>query len=443
MGFKNFRFQLALRMLCTMFFLSAFILTVFNGHYIFISIFFLLAFIYMMFNLYSYIDRINNHYISFLESIINSDFNRIFHFQSLGGSFFRLHQLFDRVRIEVQQIKSQRDEQIYYLNMVIDQLGIGILTYDQAGKIDRINQAGKTIFMNNNPYYVRDLYETHHDLIEIIQSLKDDEKITYKSELNHESKTYMVQCTRLQFKDKWLKLITIQDIRSEMEENEIEAWQKLIRVLTHEIMNSITPITSLASTISVMIDEHTPQNYSDIKNAVDTIHKRSVGLLSFVESFRNLVKIPKPVYKSISTSDFLNRLNQLTAHSLKNSSIKVMYHLPINNFNFTSDERLLEQAMINLINNALEVLDNSTQGTVEIFLEKNDLNQIKIRVIDNGPGIPKNNLDKIFIPFYTTKKNGSGIGLSIVKQVINRLKGRISVQSETNISTCFEIILPQ
>lgn len=442
MGFKNFKIQLIFRLVLSFLFISAFFITLLVSKMIFLAMLFLICFMVTFYLLYQYINKINNNYIAFLESILNEDFNRIFQFQSLGGSFIKLNEMFEKVRLEMVKAKGDRDEQSYYLNTILEQLGTAVFTYDNQGKIERINKTGKMLFGVPEAFNLKDLSAIQPGLIERIGNLSNGQKTTCKMQMNHENKTLMIQVADLQFKQKSLRLVTIQDIRSEMEENEIDAWQKLIRVLTHEIMNSITPITSLASTISVMVENSESSFSQDIREAVETIQKRSTGLLSFVESFRNLVRIPLPVKKSFIAQDFLNRLKLLTEHKCKEYQVELILKMPETPVTIISDETLLEQAMINLVNNAAESLKDNPNGVINLSFETKDNQLAGFSVTDNGNGIMPSNLEKIFIPFFTTKKNGSGIGLSLVKQIITRLKGNISVQSEENNCTTFEITLP-
>jgi len=229
----------------------------------------------------------------------------------------------------------------------------------------------------------------------------------------------------------------------------MEAWQKLIRVLTHEIMNSITPISSLSSTVNLMIkeiknyvaqeDPEKVETIDDIQNAILTIHKRSVGLMHFVESYRNLTKIPKPNFKIISIQNIFNNIQTLMEKNIYANNIIFTCSVEPYDLILSVDEELIEQVLINLIKNSIRALENIKDGKIEMkaFLSKQG--KSIIQVIDNGLGISKEALDKIFVPFFTTSSKGSGIGLSLSRQIVKLHGGTISVSSRTDEETCFTL----
>ncbi|HOD55211.1 MAG TPA: HAMP domain-containing sensor histidine kinase, partial [Candidatus Cloacimonadota bacterium] len=262
----------------------------------------------------------------------------------------------------------------------------------------------------------------------------------FKSE-DWNSKTLSIQSNRIQFKDKVIKLISIKDIKSEMDEQEMSSWQKLIRVLTHEIMNSITPITSLSATASALINfsDHPSEFSEDIKNAILTIHKRSSGLISFVDSFRNLVKIPEAHLTSVKVKTLFDSLHQMIQSDLQKHQIDLQISIePDTTISILTDESLLQQALINLLNNAMDAVKESAEKQIMLkAVQYQDYTLIQLT--DNGIGIDSQNLENIFIPFFTTKKSGNGIGLSIVKQILFKLKADINVHSEPNQGCRFDI----
>ncbi len=218
-----------------------------------------------------------------------------------------------------------------------------------------------------------------------------------------------------------------------IEKNEIESWQKLIRVLNHEIMNSITPILSLSETLSER--EANEKNYPVMQQAMQTIHRRSKGLLEFVENYRKLTRIPAPVLKQVYVNDLLENLRQLFPEDyidIKESEI---------NFTMLIDKTQIEQVMINLVKNAVEACQKQENPKIEVVISQPDKKVTIIEVSDNGSGIMPNAIDEVFVPFYTTKPKGSGIGLSLCRQIINRHGGKISVESTPDTGSSFRISL--
>ncbi len=218
-----------------------------------------------------------------------------------------------------------------------------------------------------------------------------------------------------------------------IEKNEVESWQKLIRVLNHEIMNSITPILSLSETLSER--EADEKNYPVMQQAMQTIHRRSRGLLEFVENYRKLTRIPAPVLKQVYVNDMLGNLRQLFPEDY------IEIKEPEKNFTMLIDKAQIEQVLINLIKNAGEACQKQENPKIEVVTTQPNKNETVIEVSDNGCGIMPNSIDEVFVPFYTTKPQGSGIGLSLCRQIVNRHGGKISVESQENVGTIFKVTL--
>jgi len=245
-------------------------------------------------------------------------------------------------------------------------------------------------------------------------------------------------------------LVSFQDIHAELEAKEIESWQNLIRVLTHEIMNSITPISSLTKTINQMIFDQESDEIAinplelgereDVKLALETIGKRSEGLINFVEIYRNLTRIPKPNFRHISVLELFQNVEQLFALQFKEKEIDFSFKIIPESVRITADPDLIEQVLINLILNAIHALEDCDKPELKLVSRFNRNNRVKIEVADNGKGIKPDLLDKIFMPFFTSKKEGSGIGLSLSRQIMQMHKGSIQVKSITQKGSVFILV---
>jgi signal transduction histidine kinase len=257
-----------------------------------------------------------------------------------------------------------------------------------------------------------------------------------------------IHATSFIVQNRSLTLISIQNIQSELEEKELEAWQNLIRVLTHEIMNSITPISSLASTANKIL-EQAQQNIEgqldvhevihDVKQAVQTIDTRSQGLLKFVESYRKLTRLPKPEFQIVSVRKLFEHIIPLMLPKFQEKGILFSQKIEPETLEITADPSLIEQVLINLIQNAVDWSDRNRQIKILLEADLGTAGHPLIRVTDNGPGIEKEALEKIFIPFFTTKQDGSGVGLSLSRQIMRLHKGTISVQSKPDENTIFTL----
>jgi nitrogen fixation/metabolism regulation signal transduction histidine kinase len=256
-----------------------------------------------------------------------------------------------------------------------------------------------------------------------------------------------VYVIELMMRGEQFKLVSLQNIQSELEEKEMEAWQNLVKVLTHEIMNSITPISSLAGTIKSDIEqklEHaesvSDSDLEDYLMGIATVEKRSEGLINFVSDFRSLAHIPAPKFSSIRLSQLFDQLQVLFHHQLENKGITFRKELDPEELILFGDQTQIEQVLINLLQNAIQAVEDSEQKLVRLRAFIDEAGKIILEVCDTGKGIEEEALSKIFIPFFTTKKKGSGIGLSLSKQIMRRHKGNIQVRSQLGEGTTFKLI---
>ena len=257
--------------------------------------------------------------------------------------------------------------------------------------------------------------------------------------------------TEFKVADRLIRMATIKDIQNELEENEMESWQKLIRVLTHEIMNSITPIASITQTLNSMIkdvkstytnafkDEGETEAIEEIELAIETIHKRSIGLLHFVESYRDLTRIPTPKYTIFSIRELFDNLRGLMKEEMNHRKIQCFATIMPENLELSADEQLIEQVLINLLKNSIQALEKTEQPNIELKAFTDSYGKIIIQLSDNGQGIIPEVLDKIFVPFFTTKPKGSGIGLSLSRQILRLHGGTLTAHSEPDIETVFTL----
>ncbi len=282
-------------------------------------------------------------------------------------------------------------------------------------------------------------------------NLKPGENYLVKVQDEEDILQLAIYGTEFKIKDKVIILATIKDIQNVLEDQETEAWQKLIRVLTHEIMNSITPISSLSSTLDLTLKQFidtgsenfaencTIDTAKEIQQALHTINKRSNGLLHFVNTYRNLTRIPKPNFKIIRIKELIDNISKLFEDELNQKQIKLSKSIEPSNIEFSIDEQLLEQVLINLIQNAIQALINIKEPIIEIKGFYNKRGRITLQLLDNGQGILPDVLEKIFIPFFTTKPQGSGIGLSLSRQIMKLHGGTITAKSEPNQGTIFTL----
>ncbi len=398
-----------------------------------------------------YIDRTNRILNNFLESIRYSDFSRTFHIEGESSSFEKLKNSFNDVIKDFQEVRAEKEENYYYLQTVIQHIGIALIAFQKDGKVELINNATKKLFQVRNLQNIESLRNISPNLVEQLFSIQHGEKSLVKIQQKENLLQLIVYATELTVHNRRITLVSIKDIQQELEEKEMESWQKLIRVLTHEIMNSITPISSLSSTVNLIIEDLTEnlneqnvqeenlETLNEISTALKTIHKRADGLLHFVDTYRNLTKIPKPNFTIFRISHLFMSIKGLFDEEIKSKNINCVIITEPESLELSADEHLIEQVLINLIKNAVHALENTKNPTIQLITKLNSRGKTIIQVIDNGPGILPDVLERIFIPFFTTKPKGSGIGLSLSRQILRLHGGTINAYSEPNKETKFTL----
>ncbi len=449
MIYKNFRFNLIIRIII----LAASILLFFyfvEEEYFIAPVLIGIAAIFQITSLIRYIDRTNRELTSFLESIRFSEFTRTFQIEGMGNSFDELNKAFNEVIVDFQKVRSEKEEHFHYLQTIVQNIDVSVIAYQKDGNVELINRTAKRIFQVTSLKNIKFLESKSKELVDTLLNIKPGENKLIRVNDEEEILQLAIYATNIKIKDKLIILTTIKDIQNVLEEQETEAWQKLIRVLTHEIMNSITPIASLSSTLENLLknlsaekkgkvfslDKNTVQ---EIQEALQTINKRSNGLLHFVNTYRNLTRIPKPNFKVCSVLEIFKNIQKLMEEELHLNNIEFKTNIEPPIIKITADEQLIEQVLINLIKNSIYALRKKNKGMIQLHGFLNKRERVTIQVIDNGPGILKDVLDKIFIPFFTTKPSGSGIGLSLSKQILRLHNGAISAHSEPEKETVFTL----
>ena len=403
---------------------------------------FALAFILELAYLYYFLHRTQRTLQDFLESAKYMD-KLVDTKGPISISKFKLsyNEILDLIR------KSRLDKELehQYFRNTIEHLNTGILSYDSEDRIDIINQAAKDLLQVKELRNLQDLDTIIPGLVEEVRSIKTGQNRLFSSYRLEESLLLTLRCSDFILAERPIRLISLQNIKQEIEEEEIIAWQKLIRVLTHEIMNSVSPVKSLTHTlISLLEIENRPVSLSEISNETLTkcliglkaIENRSKGLMSFVENYRSLTRVPEPVMQEIHVQSWLENLVFLMKEV--QGSDKINFHLDVQPADLLlwGDERLLGQVLLNLLKNSIDALNGIENGKISIVASRNSEGSISVEVSDNGKGIGKEDLDSIFIPFYSTKEGGSGIGLSLARQIM-RLHGASIRASSSNGITRF------
>lgn len=387
-------------------------------------------------------EQTNRHLVRFLESVKYGDTVQMQSVARLGSSFEDLTKAFTSVVQDFERIRTEKEEQYLALQTILHHVSIGLLSFDDNEMIDFINPAARRMLGLTQIRTLATLNIHHKPLADALRNIPKNGKSLVKLVVGEEILQLALASTTFRQRGRDITLISLQNIVSELEDQEIIAWQKLIRVLTHEIMNSIAPITSLAETVSTLLAEDLPDDeqerrevMSDMRDASSTIARRSAGLLSFVENYRTLSRIPEPNFAILRVETLLKDIIRLFEQEAKEKNIILEYSITPYSLEITGDRSMLDQVIINLVKNALQA--SSAGGKVTVTAYQHLTGRIIIEVSDNGTGIAPEALDKIFIPFFTTKPDGSGIGLSFARQALRKHGATISVSSELNRGTTF------
>src|SRR5664280_2269918 len=361
-------------------------------------------------------------------------------------SFDLLNLTYNEIIDSIQKVKIEKEAEHHYFLNTIEHVGIGLISFNEAGDVELFNRAARDLsgieFIRN----IQELDKSIPGISELMFFLKQGHSKMIKVVSGDEILKLSIRKTVFKIQDRTVNLVSLQNIRTELEEEEIEVWKKLISVLTHEIMNSVSPIKSLTNTVIKMFDKNTiSEGYKgsahndDILLALKTIQKRSKGLLSFVEIYRNLTKIPLPVFHEIELKNLFSEILILLNSQLKSSGIVLSTEVIPISLKLTADEKLITQVIINLIKNSIESVNNKKDGKIQIKAFHSTQSEIIIQVTDNGTGIPADIIDKVFIPFFTTKEHGSGICLSLSRQIMKLHGGTIEVSSKPGFDTVFSL----
>ena len=441
--FKNFKIQV-------LFYLGAILLVVVGAG---ASIFLLETEAYLLvlvpvlvlliWRLFRQVDKTNREIANFLANIQYNDYEAHFpESRAAADSYQKLHSAFNLVTEKFRDIRSEKEAQFQFLQAIVENVDTGLICFDQKGKTVLINKGLQQILHKSyfpNFAAVRSYSES---MYEALQSIAPGERLLVKLVVNNQIVQLAVRKTILQMRDDALHLYALHNIHAELEDQEVASWQKLIRILTHEIMNSVAPVVSLAETTSEMMEESdrlSGDSLDDIRKSIQAIRRRSAGLLHFTETYRQLTKIPPPKFEACDLVEIIEHVLTLLKPELERRGISVDRQYKEKQYEAQLDPDLIEQVFINLLKNAMDALEESAEPAIAIHLFKSLEGELEVQIADNGPGIPPELLDEIFVPFFTTKKEGSGIGLSLCRQIIQMHKGNLFAYSQMGKGTVFTV----
>ncbi len=382
----------------------------------------------------------------FVESVHYRDFSRYFNVKQAPLELQPLRQGFNEINTTFKVISREKETQFQYLQKILELVDTGILSYQmETGEIAWMNESLKKLLQVPYLKTIHSLQKRDNDLYEKIKHLRPGDHVVANAHLEKNTFKILLTATAFQTEGQRFKLVAFQNIDEALDETEAKAWQKLLSVMTHEIMNSVAPISSLAETLKNRLKESSRElsgsngTLEDLELGIETIKRRSEGLLKFAQTYRNLNKITSPNLKKVHVRELFANLHQLMLPTLEQKNIELEVILKDPDITLEADTALVEQMLINLIVNAIEAVKDLPSPRIFLSAYTTNNHKTVIKVADNGTGIPEELIDKVFIPFFSTKKNGSGIGLSLCKQIMLLHKGNIQVQSRANEGTAFTL----
>jgi nitrogen fixation/metabolism regulation signal transduction histidine kinase len=421
---------------------------IFKLHAVGFSIICLLLLLIATVNLILFVNKTNSNIGYFFNSVKNEDSNLTFSVNDKIGFQKELHESMNKVNQQIQSLKIENRKQEQFFQKILELMATAILTCDNNGKIHHVNTAARKLLATDALTHVKQIERIDKKLFSTVSNIKPGEKHLISINSKQGEISLLLRATSTGQPEDELTIISIQDIKNELDEKEIDAWMKLIRVLMHEIMNSIAPITSLSESLQKIYRTDTglktPENLTTPNievtiRGLEAIMEQGKGLMKFVESYRKLSHIPKPDFKFFHVSELFNRVRVLTECLEKKEGTVITFNLQLPDCELYADINQLSQVLINLIKNALEANENNPACLVRVNSTVLQDNSLEICISDNGPGIAKENLENIFVPFFTTHAKGSGIGLSLSRQIMGMHGGSLTVHTIPWQETMFSL----
>ena len=429
---KSIYYQLVFRIIliavCAL--LTAFLF--FKEHYL-LSVILSIVFIGQTYGLIHYVNQTNRKIAYFFDAIKNEDFTLRFPEKLSVKSIEELNQSLNMLNGMIQDIHVKKQAQEQYYQEILRQADIGIFTVNDLLNYRPLN-------------HVKQLKQIDPNLYNLFETLEPFESTLYSLGNERGKKELTLKCAPIAIEGKQLLLVIVHDIQKELDDKETDSWVKLIRVLTHEIMNTITPITSISESILKYFKKgnvlSTPEEFGElqIKNSakgLEVIKEQGNDLMSFVQSYRTFLSVPEPDRELIPASKILERVRLLLQEYTNGHNITLEVSSEPENLELYIDEKQITQILLNLGKNAQQALEGQDEGSIIIKAEEDAQGKKYITVTDNGPGVSAELLDEIFVPFFTTKNTGTGIGLSLSKQIMRMHGGSIRVIS--NEKTTFTL----
>lgn len=394
-----------------------------------------------------FINKTNRDLSRFFDAFRYQDSTLVFNEQKKDKAFKNLHQSFNHIINAFGKIRLEKEKDFVFFQNTVQLVGIGLLAFDHKGDVRLCNQAFKDLFGIEEFENISELNSIEESFPDFLYRVKTGQQKFRKHLIHNRILKLAIKAVDFRLEEDCIKLIAFQDIKNAIEQGEMDAMHKLIRVFTHEIVNSVSPISLLSSSLIELYETNGNEPCKELLSegvisnslmGLKTIRKRSKGLISFVEEYKNLTQLPKPHFELIPVMRLFGDIEMLFKEEFKSEEINFQIEVSNAEQELIADEKLIVQVLINLIRNSIYALHEIENKRIVISVEdSNPVNVIKI--VDNGKGISEEIMENIFTPFFTTKEKGSGIGLSLSRQIMRLHGGSISVTSKPEVRTEFTL----
>ena len=386
---------------------------------------------------------------SFLSGFRFGDFQQSFAIRQLGTSFEKLETLLNLTAEKFKQMRSKQEQQAVYFQSLVQHLPLPFLIVHNNGRVEIMNMATRRLFnvaeITNSAQLAQYGASFQRDVLQI----HPGESLLSSITTENTEEFFLLTSTAISLQGSQQKLVSLQNVQGELDATELATWQNLLRVTSHEILNSLAPVSSCAQMVESLVgdilgkeinDQDVRDDLEDIRDAIETMARRSEGLNRFVQSYRQLTRMPPPKTRKVLVGDYFRRLESLLMNELAQKRIAVRFSWHPASLTLLADEDMLDQAIINLVRNAVDAVKDSDDGKIGIRAYINGKQRVILEVSDNGPGIDAETVSNIFVPFFTTKKQGSGVGLSLVRYIMLSHRGTAHYSPAADGGSIFRLV---